>query len=74
MIRSPELTAQLMKLAELVQTEGAYRVQLSKETRQLECHLPTVEGSQVLTEEPDSTWWQRLWLNLIGPLIPEDAL
>jgi putative cardiolipin synthase len=74
LIRSPELTAQLMKLAELVQTEGAYRVQLSKETRQLEWHLPTVEGSQVLTEEPDSTWWQRMWLNLIGPLIPEDAL
>jgi hypothetical protein len=28
----------------------------------------------VLTEEPDSTWWQRLLLNVIGPLVPEDAL
>jgi len=74
LIRSPELTAQLIKLAELVQTEAAYRVQLSKETRQLEWHSPAAAGSQVLTEEPDSTWWQRLWLNLIGPLIPEDAL
>ncbi|HEU5296397.1 MAG TPA: phospholipase D family protein [Burkholderiaceae bacterium] len=75
LIRSPELTAQLMKMAELVQTEGAYRVMLSKDKSQLEWHLPSAEGStQVLTEEPDSTWWQRLWLNLIGPLVPEDAL
>jgi putative cardiolipin synthase len=63
-----------MKLAELVQSEGAYRVQLSKDKSQLEWHLPPAEGNQVLTEEPDSTWWQRLWLNLVGPLVPEDAL
>jgi phosphatidylserine/phosphatidylglycerophosphate/cardiolipin synthase-like enzyme len=74
LIRSPELTAQLMKLAELVQAEGAYRVRLSKDKSQLEWHLPAAEGNQVLTEEPDSTWWQRLWLNLVGPLVPEDAL
>ena len=75
LIRSPELTAQLMKLAELVQTEGALpRSVVQRKRGNLEWHLPTVEGSQVLTEEPDSTWWQRLWLNLIGPLIPEDAL
>jgi phosphatidylserine/phosphatidylglycerophosphate/cardiolipin synthase-like enzyme len=73
LIRSPELTAQLMKLADLVQNEGAYRVSLSKEKR-LEWHLPSPEGDQVLTEEPDSTWWQRWWLNLISPLVPEDAL
>ena len=75
LIRSPELTAQLKKMAELVQREGAYRVLLSKDKSSLEWHLPTAEGgTQVLTEEPDSTWWQRLWLNLIGPLVPEDAL
>ena len=74
LIRSSELTSQLMKLAELVQNEAAYRVQLAKDKRSLEWHLPAAEGGQVLTEEPDSTWWQRLWLNLIGPLVPEDAL
>jgi len=73
LIRSPELTAQLVTMAELVQNEGAYRVVLSKD-KHLEWHLPTAGGDQVLTEEPDSTWWQRLWLNLIGPLVPEDAL
>jgi putative cardiolipin synthase len=74
LIRSPELTAQLMKMAEVVQTEGAYRVKLSKDKSQIEWHLPASEGALVLTEEPDSTWWQRLWLNLIGPLVPEDVL
>ena len=75
LIRSPELTAQLKKMAELVQREGAYRVLLAKDKSSLEWQLPTAEGgTQVLTEEPDSTWWQRLWLNLVGPLVPEDAL
>ena len=60
--------------AALVQTERAYRVHLSKGKSQLEWHSPTAEGDQVLIEEPDSTWWQRPWLNLIGPLVPEDAL
>ncbi|HEY6513104.1 MAG TPA: phospholipase D family protein [Burkholderiaceae bacterium] len=74
LIRSPELTAQLMKMAEFVQNQAAYRVMLAKDKRSLEWHPPTAGGELVLTEEPDSTWWQRLWLNLIGPLVPEDVL
>jgi putative cardiolipin synthase len=75
LIRSRELTEQLTRLAELVKAEGAYRVMLSKDKSHLEWHLPNAEGNtQVLTEEPDSTWWQRLLLNVIGPLVPEDAL
>jgi cardiolipin synthase C len=75
LIRSPELTAHLIKLAELVQTEGAYRVQLSKDKQRIEWVLPSAGGeATVLTEEPDSTWLQRLWLKLIGPLVPEDHL
>jgi len=57
-----------------VQCEAAYRVMLSKDQCRLEWHLPTAEGDQVLTEEPNSIWRQRLWLNLIGPLVPEDTL
>jgi putative cardiolipin synthase len=74
LIRSPQLTQQLMTLAELVQKEAAYHVRLSKDRQNLEWHLPTPEGDQVLTEEPDTSWWTRLWLRLIGPLVPEDAL
>ena len=74
LIRSPQLTQQLMTLAELVQNEAAYRVRLSKDKQNLEWVLPTPEGEQVLTEEPDSSWWTRLWLRLLGPLVPEDAL
>jgi len=74
LIRSPQLTQQLMTLAELVQNEAAYRVRLSKDKQSLEWVLPTPEGEQVLTEEPDSSWWTRLWLRLLGPLVPEDAL
>jgi cardiolipin synthase C len=74
LIRSPELTGQLMQLAELVKNEAAYRVRLSKDTRELQWHLPSPEGNQVLTEEPDTSWWQRALLRLLGPLVPEDHL
>jgi putative cardiolipin synthase len=74
LIRSPELTTQLMKLAELVMNEAAYRVQLTKDKQSLQWTLNTPEGEQTLTEEPDTGWLQRLWLRLIGPLVPEDAL
>jgi len=31
------------------------------------------EGQLILTEEPDRTWWQRLQLDLVGPLVSEHA-
>jgi putative cardiolipin synthase len=74
LIRSPELTMQLMKLAEFVMNEAAYRVELTKDKQSLQWTLNTPEGEQTLTEEPDTGWLQRLWLRLIGPLVPEDAL
>jgi putative cardiolipin synthase len=74
LIRSPQLTAQLMQLAELVIKEGTYRVRLTKDKSSLQWTLNTPEGEQTLTEEPDTGWFQRLWLRLIGPLVPEDAL
>jgi len=38
--------------------------------------LPSPAGSAetVLTSEPDTGFFERLWLQLIGPLVPEDAL
>jgi cardiolipin synthase C len=74
LIRSPELTGQLLKLAEVVKNEAAYRVRLGKETGGLEWHITTPEGQQTFFEEPDTGWWQRAILWLIGPLVPEGHL
>jgi len=74
LIRSPELAQQLGRLAELVKTEAAYRVRLNRDTGRIEWTLPGRAGGETLTEEPDSTWLQRLLLNIVAPLVPEDHL
>jgi cardiolipin synthase C len=74
LIRSPELTGQLLKLAEVVKNEAAYRVRLNKETGGLEWHIATPEGQQTFFEEPDTGWWERALLWLVGPLVPEGHL
>ena len=74
LIRSPELTGQLIRLAELVIKEAAYQVRLGPDRKSLEWHIRTAEGEQVFTEEPDTSWWQRTMLHLVGPFIPEGQL
>jgi phosphatidylserine/phosphatidylglycerophosphate/cardiolipin synthase-like enzyme len=74
LIHSPELTGQLLKLAELVMNEAAYQVRLGADRKSLEWHIRTPEGDQVFTEEPDTTWWQRAMLRLVAPFIPEGQL
>jgi putative cardiolipin synthase len=76
LIRSPPLTEQLQKLADYVIAQAAYRVRLSKDKRDLEWVLPNPDGSAetVLTSEPDTNVFERLWLWLIGPLVPDDVL
>jgi putative cardiolipin synthase len=76
LIRSPTLTAQLVQLADLVITQAAYRVRLSKDTGDLEWVLPNPAGGPetVLTSEPDTSVFERLWLWMIGPLVPDDIL
>lgn len=75
LIRSEPLTAQLMKLADFVIKQAAYRVRLSKDKREFEWVLPGPDGTEtVLTTEPDTSAFERFWLWLIGPLVPDDVL
>jgi putative cardiolipin synthase len=74
LIRSPELTGQLLTLAELVKREAAFRVSLDDERRNLQWQINTAEGRQTFLEEPDTSWWQRLVLKLVGPFVPEGDL
>jgi putative cardiolipin synthase len=74
LIHSPELTGQLVKLAEVVMTEAAYRVRLGADRRSLEWTIKTVEGEQTFGEEPDTGWWQRALLQVVAPFVPEGQL
>ncbi len=73
LIRSPRLTGELMKLADLVKNAAASRLRMNRETRRIEWSFGA-NDNQPLTEEPDTTFVQRWLLRLIGPLVPEDHL
>lgn len=74
LIHSPELTGQLLKLAEVVKREAAFRVTLDGPRRQLRWQIHANDGLQTHFEEPDTGWWQRTLLNLVGPFVPEGVL
>jgi phosphatidylserine/phosphatidylglycerophosphate/cardiolipin synthase-like enzyme len=74
LIHSAELTGQLVKLAQFVIDEASFQVKLGPDRKSLEWHIRTAEGEQVFTEEPDTSWWQRAMLSIVGPFIPEGQL
>ena len=74
LIRSPQLTGQLLQLAEVVKAEAAYRVRLNRETQGLEWSIKSAHGEQTLHEEPDTGFWQRTILRLIAPFVPDEFL
>ncbi|MCE9658862.1 MAG: phospholipase D family protein [Burkholderiales bacterium] len=74
LINSPELTGQLLKLAEVVMAEASFRVRLGPDRKGLVWELKTADGEQTFTEEPDTGWWRRAMLWLVGPFVPEGQL
>ena len=54
--------------------EGAYEVRLAPDRTGLQWRIKTAEGEQIFTEEPDTSWWQRAMLRLVGPFVPEGQL
>jgi putative cardiolipin synthase len=73
-VRSPQLAEELLSLAEFVMSEAAYRVRLSADKQSLEWHMSSYDWEQTLFEEPDTGFWQRLLLRLIGPFVPDALL
>ncbi len=73
-VRSPVLAEQLLRMAELVKAEAAFRVRLGADRESLEWHFASPEGPQMLDEEPDTGLLTRLWLRLIGPFVPDALL
>lgn len=71
-IESPELAQQVLKLMDNIKRQGAYRLRLTADGQHIEWTGAANEAP--LTEEPDTTLWQRFLLELIAPLIPESML
>lgn len=72
-IESPELARELKRIIDIDRLQSAYRLRLGPGGF---CEWTTTEddGLVVLTEEPDSSLWQRIKLWMLRPFVPESLL
>lgn len=74
-IESPELARELLRVIDIDRLQSAYRVRLAATGDR--CEWLSIEEDNslmVLTEEPDSSAWQRVKLWLLRPFVPESLL
>jgi putative cardiolipin synthase len=71
-LRSAELGAQVHHLLTTEMEQSAYRLRLNATRDDIE--WVSYDDETVFDSEPDVTWVERLILNLIAPLVPEDLL
>jgi putative cardiolipin synthase len=69
---SPELGSQVRHLLETEMEQSAYRLRLKEGGDDIE--WVSFDGEDVFDSEPDVTLIERIILNLIAPLTPEDLL
>lgn len=73
-IKSPEIAQQILKLLDVMKQQGTWRLKLAADGQSLEWHGNDGDGEEVMRQEPDSGFWERLWLDLLAPLTPESLL
>jgi putative cardiolipin synthase len=73
-IDSPQLAREMMRIIDIDRLQSAYRLELSADGRY--CQWVGYEDDKeiVLSEEPDSSFWQRVKLKLLRPFVPESLL
>ena len=74
LIKSPQIAREMRNIIDLDRLQNAYRVRLN--ALGLCCEWLGTDGEKevVLTEEPDSSPWQRLKNWLLRPLVPDEHL
>ena len=73
-INSAELARELIRVIDIDRLQNAYRVRRSAHGQGLEW-VSLADGREtVLDEEPDSSFWLRLKLRILSPIIPESLL
>jgi putative cardiolipin synthase len=75
LVQSPQLAREVLRLMDLDKLQASYRVRLAADgSDALEWLSTDDDGEVVLREEPDTSVWTRLLLQLLSPLAPEELL
>jgi len=73
-IDSPQLAREMLRIINISKLENAYRLRFGKGTHAIEWLTMDDDKEMILHAEPESTWLQRLYTDVLGPLVPEELL
>jgi putative cardiolipin synthase len=73
-IDSKSLAQEMLEVINASKTSNAYRLRLATSTSAIEWLTVDGQTETVLTSEPESTFWQRMYNNLMAPFVPEVLL
>ena len=74
LVDSPQLVREMLRIIKISKLQNSYRLRLAKEGGALEWLTNDGEQEVILTKEPESGFFQRLYHRLIAPLVPEMLL
>ncbi|MEP6823966.1 MAG: phospholipase D-like domain-containing protein, partial [Ramlibacter sp.] len=73
-VDSPQLAREMLRIINVSKVQNSYRLRLHKDSGTLEWLTNDGEKEVILTSEPESGFFQRLYNRLIAPLVPEALL
>ena len=73
-VDSPQLAREMLRIINISKLQNSYRLRLARDTGTLEWLTNDGEKELILTSEPESGLFQRLYNRLIAPFIPEGLL
>jgi putative cardiolipin synthase len=73
-IDNAEIASQLLKLVGVIRQQGAYRVRLAENGKDLVWTTTAAKGQQRVVEEPETDVWSRILLEVLAVLVPEGLL
>jgi len=73
-VDSPQLAREMLRIINISKLQNSYRLRLAKDTGALQWLTTDGEKEMILTSEPESGFFQRLYNRLIAPIVPEMLL
>ena len=73
-IQSPQIAQQVLKLVDVIRQQGAYRVTLAANGKDLVWTTSGPGGSEQIVDEPEADAWTRFMLEVLSVLVPEGLL
>jgi cardiolipin synthase C len=73
-IQSPALAQQMLKLVGLIRQQGAYKVSLAENGKDLIWTTTGPGGQEIVVEEPETDLWSRIMLEVLSVIAPEGLL